>query len=128
MNECAAYLSEIELALISSPILAEYQVVRSRLTTDDGYIRVRAKLTNGDFLEAVEYFVHREDRMVTIDYRHQWMDGAKQTLRKRWDNAPDHPHLPNFPHHVHVGDEATIIPGQPMSLIEMLHTLEQELA
>jgi len=127
MNEIAAHLAEVELALVSSPVIRVYQVVRSWANTDDGYIRVRATLTNGDFLEATEYFVLRGEQIVTIDYRHQWMSGDKAVLRRRWDSTPDHPGLANFPHHVHVGNEETVFPSQPLSLIELLQLLEQEL-
>lgn len=80
---------------------------------DDGYMRIRATLSNGDFLEAAEYIVYDQGQLVTADYRYQWMDGAKKILRRRWDSTPDWPHLPDSPHHVHVGDEATVEPGRP---------------
>ena len=80
-----------------------------------------------DFLEAAEYFVLEEDQIVTVDYRYQWMDGAKQSLRKRWDNTPDHPGLNGFPHHVHIDREENVAPGQPLNLLELLTILENEL-
>lgn len=128
MSDIAAYLTEVELALVSSPAIAEYHIVRSWANTDDGYIRIRATLTNDDFLEAAEYFALDKDQIVTIDYHHQWMDGAKKVLRRRWDNTPHHPELETFPHHIHLGDEATVVPGHPTSLIEFLSVLEDELA
>jgi hypothetical protein len=88
MSDVADYLAEVELALVSSPTVATYQVIRSWANTDDGYIRVRATLANGDFLEAAEYFVLEEGQLVTVDYRHQWMDGDRKTLRRRWDRHP----------------------------------------
>ena len=128
MSDITSYLTEIELALVSSPIVVEYHLVRSWANTDDGYIRIRATLTSGDFLEAAEYFVLDKDQIVTVDYRHQWMDGDKKILRRRWDNTPDHPELESFPHHVHIGDEATVAPGHPIGLSELLSVLEGELS
>lgn len=61
--DATAYLADIELALIVSPIVASYQVVRSWNNTDDGYIRVRTTLTNGDFVESAEYFVIEQGRV-----------------------------------------------------------------
>mgnify|MGYP001478778822 CR=1 FL=1 len=113
---------------MSSPAVAEYQVVRSWANTDDGYIRIRATLTNGDFLEGAEYFVLQEEQIVTIDYRHHWTDHGKQALRRRWDNTPDHPELANFPHHIHVGNKGTVIAGHPYSLIDVLRLIENELS
>ena len=128
MNDITSYLAEIELALVSSPIIAEYAVIRSWANTDDGYIRIRATLTNGDFLEAAEYFALREDQVVTIDYRHHWADRDKQILRRRWDSTPDHPDLKNFPHHVHIGSEENVISGHAQGLVNLLKIIEIELA
>ncbi len=127
MTDIATYLIEVETALVSSPIIAEYQIVRSWFNTDDGYIRFRSTLNNGDFLEAASYFVLDKDQIVTVDYRYQWMDSHKQTLRRRWDSTPDHPELENFPYHIHIGNEVTVISGDPMSLLELLNVLENEL-
>ncbi len=128
MASVSDYLAAVELALISSPAIAEYRVVRSWANTDDGYLRVRAKLTNGDFLEAAEYFELQVDEVVTVDYRYQWMDSEQQQLQRRWDNTPDHPELENFPHHIHIGSEENVVPGQKLSMTALLKILEQELA
>ncbi len=127
MTDLSAYLTDIELALIRSPIIAAYQVIRSEVNTDDGYIRVRATLINGDFLEAAEYFILERDAILTDDYRYQWMDASKIVLRKRWDCTPDHPEVATYPHHIHIGDENTVVPGQVLNLIALLDTLEREL-
>jgi len=128
VSDPAVYLAEIELALLASPIVAEYLVVRSWANTDDGYLRVRIRLTSGDFLEATEYFVLQDAQIVTVDYRHQWMDGSRQTLYRRWDSTRDHPELAGFPYHVHIGDEKTVTPGQPMGIFEVLRVIEAEIS
>lgn len=127
VSDPASYLTEAELALVSSPIIAEYQISRSWANTDDGYIRVRVTLTNGDFLEASEYFVLQGGRIETADYHYQWMDTTKQTLRRRWDSTPHYPELQNYPNHIHL-DEITVVPGKPMSLFSILRVLENELS
>jgi hypothetical protein len=66
MDDPATYLAEIEMALVASPIVAEYRLVRSWANTDDGYIRVRATLSNGDFLEAAEYFIIQEGQIAVV--------------------------------------------------------------
>jgi hypothetical protein len=121
-----AYLAEIELALIVSPIVAQYEVVRSWANSDDGYIRVRATLGNGDFLESTAYFVLDQESVEIVDYRHQWMDGTRTILRRRWDCTPHHPELDGFPHHVHVGNENDVLAGHVMGIIDLLQLLEQE--
>jgi len=40
-----------------------------------------------------------------IRYSFHWQD-AQGKLKQRWDNAPHHPELPNFPHHVHNQDRS----------------------
>lgn len=128
MDEITSYLAEVQTALISSPAIVDFEIVRSWANTDDGYIRVRATLSNGDFLEASEYFVLQDGYLVTMDYRYQWMGAERKRLRRRWDSMPHHPELQGFPHHIHDGDEANVIPSKPMSLIQLLIVLEAELA
>lgn len=102
MSKVDTHLLEIELSLVSSPIVISYQVIRSWGNADDGYMRVRARLNNGDFLEAAEYFVMEPSEIKVVDYRHQWMDGEKKQLRRRWDNTQHHLELDNAPYHCHV--------------------------
>ncbi|MEY3869800.1 MAG: hypothetical protein RLZZ338_3691, partial [Cyanobacteriota bacterium] len=73
-----------------------------------GYFRARLSLKNEDFLEIAESFTVIDNRLITLSYRYQWMDGNKQQLKKRGDNVEHFPDLPNFPHHVHVGDELIV--------------------
>ena len=123
----AAYLADIELALIASQSIAHYEVVRAWANTDDGYIRVRATLANGDFLETTEYFVLEQERVEIVDYRHQWMDDSRTILRRRWDRTRHHSELDSFPHHVHVEDEEQVVAGQRIGVIELLLLLEREM-
>ena len=126
-SDPAAYLAEIELALIASQIVTEYNVVRSWSNTDDGFIRVRAVLANGDFLETTEYFAIEQGNVATIDYRHQWMDASREIFRARWDCTPHHPEIDGFPDHVHLDNEERVVPGQKLGLIDLLQLLEQEM-
>jgi hypothetical protein len=121
------YLAEVKARLATSPVVAKViSVVEDWSLSDRGYFRARLTLSNDDFLEIAEYFVIEGDRRVTRRYRHQWMAADQQTLRKRWDNVEHFPDLPNFPHHIHVGDNLPI-PGQPMSILALLDQLEIEL-
>ena len=38
-------------------------------------VRVRIDLSNGDVLEAAEFFGRTPDGVQVLDYRHQWMNG-----------------------------------------------------
>ena len=123
MNDPSAYLEAIKLRLITSSIIAEYRIVKERATRTDGYLRVRATLVNGDYLELVEAFERGPSEIVVVDYRHQWMDAAQSRLRRRWDGTPHHPDLPQFPHHCHVESEDNVVPGGPMSILAVLAEL-----
>jgi hypothetical protein len=73
------------------------------------------------------YFILREGQLETVDYRHQWMDGARQTLFMRWDNSSHHPELNNFPHYLHEESENKLRASQPMSILNVLRFLEDAL-
>ncbi|MBI1881518.1 MAG: hypothetical protein HYR94_25335 [Chloroflexi bacterium] len=123
----AEYLAAIHLALVESPVVVSYTVVRQRITSQSGHVRVRINLVNGDFLEAAEFFRLTPEGIEVADYRHQWMDGDRTVLRKRWDSAPHYPNLANAPHHYHDGSEEIVKPGQPMSIQEVLTVITHEI-
>jgi hypothetical protein len=123
MSSIAAYLEAIKLKLVTNRVIADYQIVKERTTATDGYLRIRANLYNGDFLEAAEYFERTPERVRTVDYRYQWMDSTKKELRCRWDSTPDHPEVPDFPHHVHRGSEENVVAGQALSICQVLNLI-----
>ncbi|MFB2971551.1 DUF6516 family protein [Aerosakkonema sp. BLCC-F183] len=84
-------------------------------------------LSNGDFLEVVEFFVLRDRTCVTESYRYQWMDNSQKVLRKRWDNVEHFPDLPNFPHHVHVGEESNVEASKSLSILDLIDIIEAEI-
>ena len=121
------YLAEIKAKLVVSSAVSSIAVVEERALPDRGYFRARLMLSNGDLLEVAEYFVVEEERCVTKCYRYQWMNESQQVLRKRWDNVEHFPDLPNFPHHIHVGEESRVEPGRSLSIVELVDVIEQEL-
>ena len=122
-----AYLTGIKAKLVTSSIVISITVVEEYVLPDRGYFRARLGLSNYDFLEVAEYFVLEDGKCVTRRYRDQWMDQPQQVLRKRWDNVEHYPNLPNFPYHIHVGEESRVELGQLVSIMELLEILEQEL-
>ncbi|MEM6837270.1 MAG: DUF6516 family protein [Cyanobacteria bacterium P01_C01_bin.120] len=81
-------------------------------------------LNNGDFVEAAEFFVVCEAQVEQQRYRYQWMDSTKTQLRKRWDNAPHFPDVETFPHHVHIEQEANVLPSKLLGILNLLTVLE----
>jgi len=127
MTAPAEYVLQLKAKLAISPIVASFDIVEEKVWPDRGYIRIRMALSNGDFLEAAEYFVLEDEECVTHRYRYQWMDGERRELRKRWDNVEHYPDLPNFPHHVHVGREENVEPGERLSIVQLLDVLAGEI-
>ncbi|PIY36550.1 MAG: hypothetical protein COZ06_35925 [Armatimonadetes bacterium CG_4_10_14_3_um_filter_66_18] len=128
MTESTSYLVGIKSRLVASSAVVSVEVVQEHALPDRGYFRARLTLANSDFLEVAEYFVVEEGLCQTIRYRYQWMDQSKQVLKKRWDNVEHFPGLPNFPHHVHEGEESLAEPGRSVSIVELIGLIEQELA
>ena len=121
-------LNELKARLATSAAIIAIEGVTEREIKDRGYFRARLSLANGDFLEVSEYFIIRAGKPETKEYRYQWMDNSKQRLIRLWDNARHFPELPNFPHHVHVGEEKQVVSGQAMSILDLVELIEQELA
>ncbi|MCC7280580.1 MAG: hypothetical protein IT487_20010 [Chromatiaceae bacterium] len=127
MTSVRRYLDEIKMRLVSSACIGRIDVIAERAIQDRGYFRARMVLTNGDFLEISEYFAVRKNEPETLEYRYQWMDSSRQRLIRRWDNARHFPELPNFPDHVHQGDEAQVIPGRSMGVLDLIDLIEREM-
>lgn len=118
----AEYLASVFSELTTNHLIASFDVVEQWLEPDRGYIRVRAWLANGDFLELAEYFVEAGRECIPIRYRYQWMDATRQQMRKRWDNVEHHPALSGFPHHMHLTD-GRVEPGCRTSILDLLGLL-----
>lgn len=46
----------------------------------------------------------------------------------RWDNAPHHPEFPTFPHRIHGGEDACVLPHEAMDVAKVLEKIETILA
>jgi Family of unknown function (DUF6516) len=121
------YLVAIRKKLDNSEIVTTLSIVDERALFNRGYFRARIFLSNGDFLELAESFTLQDGKVVTRDYRYQWMDGSRQILRKRWDSVKHFPGLPNFPHHVHVGSESNVEASVSRNILELLDLLASQL-
>ena len=127
MKEALHYINAIKVRLATSTFIAAVEIIAERTSEDRGYFRIRMNLSNGDFLELSEYFLIQAGQPSTLEYRYQWMDSAQQKLIKRWDNAEHYPDLPNFPHHIHVGDDKQVVSGQSLSIIDLLNIIERDI-
>ncbi len=125
--ELQQYINEVKTKLNDRAVISSVEIVDERILLNRGYFRARLTLRNGDFLEIAESFTIQDKRCVTLDYRYQWMDEAKQKRRKRWDSVRHFPDLPNFPHHVHIAEESNVQPSQSRNILGFIDLIEQEL-
>jgi len=121
-----AYLDEVEQAFLLSPVVRAVQVREREARLYEGFIRLRAVLSNGDLLEAFEFVVATPDTLQTPTYRIHWQQGDGR-LKRRWDNAPHHKEVPTFPHHVHVGLADHVELSEPMTILKILALVEGEI-
>jgi hypothetical protein len=119
------YLDAIERLFLLSPVVRSFQVREREERRQEGFIRVRAVLANGDILEAFEFVVASAHLVETRTYRIHWQSADGQ-LTRRWDNAPHYRDISTFPHHVHVGPSDQIEPSENMSIAKALALVETE--
>lgn len=119
MSDIERHIDEICARLTAEPLVASYQILRSRIAALEGYYRIAVVLANQDILEMAAYLQCYQGSVETVDYRFQWMS-ADRALRVRWDNTPHHGDLAGFPHHRHEGSEDIVLPGHPMDAMALL--------
>jgi Family of unknown function (DUF6516) len=122
----SAYFDDVERAFLLSPVVRSLQVREREERLQEGFLRLRAVLSNGDVLEAFEFVMATPDALQTLTYRIHWQQGDGQ-LKRRRDNAPHHKEVPTFPHHVHVGLAGHIEPSEPMTILKVLALVERKL-
>ncbi|MGI9860896.1 DUF6516 family protein [Moorella naiadis] len=118
------YFWQLHSLIVTLDIIQDFQIRDELITEDVGYIRIRLNLINGDVAEMFEYVVREDDRLKTINYSFH-IQNAKGTLLKRWDNAPHHRSLSNFPHHCHDGKSGKVFSTRAMTGKFFLRELEK---
>ena len=119
------YLEEIILIFNESPYVESFKVIKKKMTSTDGYIRLRANLINKDLLEISLYCQKRGTSVEVIDYRYHWQDEGG-VLKRRWDTCPHHRKIETFPFHVHLNDE-TVKPSEKSGIHEVLEIIEKDI-
>lgn len=118
------YLRQIDELLSTSPMVSAVEIIR-RSVRDTGMEKVlnyryRATLTDGGLIELGERTVEIQGEMVVTTYRHHWQDSSGRLI-KRWDNAPHHPELDTFPHHLH--EEDRVVSHPALNALEALQRI-----
>jgi hypothetical protein len=120
------YVESVKARLSTDSIVVSFETLIEFANLNEGYIRVRATLTNGGFLDSAE-FVKQTDVLEIASYRHQWLDEDKNLVR-RWDNALHYPDLENFPHHIHKGGTGKVTPGVPTDIFAVLDEIAKTIS
>lgn len=119
------YVNEILQHLSLSFAVSSFKVKKLRIVEDEGFMRVRCNLNNGDILEFAEYvkILQGEPKIQTYRYHGQKSDG---TLVKRWDNVPHHPEIASFPNHLHQSD-GKVEPSPSVNFSQVLSEMEKSI-
>jgi len=116
------YVESVKERLSTDSIVTRFDITREFSNLDEGFIRARVNLINGDWLDFSE-LVRLSGTLELISYRYQWLDKDKNPIR-RWDNTPHFPQLKNAPHHVHVGEQ--VFPGSPVNIFLVLNEIASQ--
>lgn len=116
-------MDDIEMLFVCSPVVSQYFIRERDVRGREGYIRIKAELSNGDKFEAFEFVQVSSGNIKVITYRLQWQTADGQ-LKRRWDNAEHHREIATFPHHVHVGVSEAVQSAETMSIQKALKVIE----
>ena len=123
------YFRQIEKLLSTSPAVHDVEIVRQTVpgTALEKVLnyRYRVMLADGGFVEMTERVLEVQGTLEMTKYRHHWQDG-NGVLLKRWDNAPHHPAIDTFPHHLHDGAEDRVVSHQAITGLEALRRILAE--
>jgi len=119
-------MSDLEMLFIYSPVIADYSIREKKIIGNEGYIRIKAQLSNGDIFEAFEFVSLVDGKIKVLTYRLQWQT-ADVVLKKRWDNAEHHKQITTFPYHIHAGLLDQILESEPMSIQKALSIIENDI-
>ncbi|MFH1704104.1 MAG: DUF6516 family protein [Nitrospirota bacterium] len=118
------YIEDIIQGLSVSHAVSSFHILKIEIGEDDGYIRIRCKLTNGDILEFAEYIIIYREKIYAETYSYHWQS-ADGRLKKRWDNVPHHKDVDSFPNHLHLPDK--VVSSNSQSLKKVLADIETTL-
>lgn len=120
------YLEECILILTTSPIVEHFHLIKRRETTTDGYLRIRATITDGSLLEISIYCKMAEGITQMSGYRFHWQN-KEAKLIKRWDNAKHHTELKTFPDHMHIGSDENVKESAGVDIWNVLQIIKSEM-
>lgn len=101
--------------LTNHKLVIELRISKTLIDPRIELIKANATLTDGSIL-----FVNEAVGENWREYSYHWQKDGK--MIRRWDNAPHHKDLVNFPHHEHNGKD--ILSGEDVNLSDVLNFIE----
>ena len=101
-----------------SEIISSYTILKDSFIDDRYTFEIKIEFKDKSKLENREVFLFIDD-VVKRRYKFHWMN-SDNSLILRWDNAPHHPHIGNFPYHLHREREDAIEESSEMTLSSVL--------
>jgi len=98
-------------------LVIELRISKTLIDPEIELIKANATLKDGSIL-----FVNEAMGENWREYSYHWQKDGK--LIRRWDNAPHHRELPNFPHHFH--DENDVLSSEDVNLADVLMYIEMK--
>ena len=115
------YFEFLKKVATKNPSVKNLRLVREFIGVNRGFIRFVIELRDDSELHVFEYV---DSSLHRIDYSYHWQSKEK-TLITRWDNAPHHPEIETFPHHMHEGDG--IKPSDEPTFVEILKKIGERM-
>ena len=126
ITDIQSYFAEMINNFLSSPIIETFHIIREWRSEEEGDLRAKCTLTNGDSLEVSEYVEIIDEESLVENYTFHWQN-VNRKLVKRWDNVKHHKEIDTFPYHVHDGDEKNIKTSEPMNHNKVLKIIQNEI-
>lgn len=115
-----AYFNKVRTKIKGlSPLIKSETIKFDMVSSEMGIIKGKIIFLDGSIFDFRELLSHEDH-----DYRFHWMDN-KNKLIVRWDSAPHHKNLNNFPYHKH--ESKDIVSSSELSLIEALDYIKKEI-
>lgn len=112
------YQTSVIQELLANPVISSFKIIRQENGEDEGYLRVKCLLSNGDLLEFSEYVEVNNNKISIITYSYHWQKTNGELVR-RWDNIAHYKDLDNFPYHLHLSD-GKVISSVKMTIFNVL--------
>jgi len=91
------YFDSLKNLLATHPLVMDFTAIRERISSTDGLVQFDVEIVKHYRLKVFEYYSTVSG---VVSYRYHLQDN-KNTIVRRWDNAPHHSQLATFPDHVH---------------------------